>query len=162
MTKTEDIRSVGKRKKDAKYSPRRKGIYLLNFRLPQLARISIPLPNKRNDPKSRAGLGFPLSVGIAEEWSRVTERFASAPICAELFDGKKNISENTFPNRGVTAPAVNVMATRMMAIFCQLRFTLSPSLDAQLEQARNLFRSFTIILSNDHASLGERNGNITT
>lgn len=108
----------------------------MNFRLPQHARINIPLPKRMNDPISPAVSGFPLSVEVAEEWSSVEEIFPSGVFQSAVFDGMENRSVNTFPNRGVTAPAVTVKATRMMVIFGQLRFIFLPCVTREAEWAR--------------------------
>lgn len=114
----------GRTKQVSDARPLGKGGYLLALRLPQFARINIPLPNRMNDPNPQSGDDFPLSTLIAGAWSIVAALFPSGDFQSTIVvEGKENSPVNTFPNRGVTAPAATVMVKIMMAIFTRLRFT---------------------------------------
>ena len=141
--------------------PQWKGVYLLNFRFPQFARINIPLPKSRNDPTSQTAEGCPPSILIAGAWSIVAEIFPSGDFHATVFKGKESSSVNTFPNRGVIAPAATVIVTRIMAIFVQFRFTVSPLRTRVADQARCFSGSFRVMWSNNYARYGEWCGFIT-
>jgi hypothetical protein len=98
-----------------------KELYLRNFRLPQLANVSIPPPNTMNDPISKPAAGFSLPLLFGEEGSSVEGMLTSGDFTSTLFEGKENSSVNTFPKRGVANPAATVTVKRMKAIFGQVR-----------------------------------------
>jgi hypothetical protein len=118
-----DSRAARRTKQEPGDRQQGKGVYRLNFRFPQFARTSIPLPKRRNDPISQTPDRCSVFTLIEGAWSIFPEIFPSTDFDSAVFKEEGKNPVNISPNRGVTAPAATVMVKRMMATFAQLRFT---------------------------------------